>query len=282
MDAEGTGERVLYLYGVIPRDQGLPSEAGAPVQAVSHSAIVALVEPVCAHEFSPDTLNDKLKSIEWVAHLAHKHEAVLECAMRHGPVVPARLCTLFSDTDSLRLSLAENEERFLAALERVQAREEWGIKVYCDESRLRAVVGLDDTQVLALDAAAAKASPGQAFVLQKKRDAHLAEVAAARIDAMADEAVEALEHDAADTRLRPLLSEEATGSGEPMVLNVAVLVDIAAHEAFRASLSRLSERFRAEGFSFEASGPWPPYSFCDGGEADQPDTNAEFMSEEGA
>jgi len=75
VDAEVTGERVLYLYGVIPRDQGLPSEAGAPVQAVSHSAIVALVEPVCAHEFSPDTLNDKLKSIEWVAHLAHKHEA---------------------------------------------------------------------------------------------------------------------------------------------------------------------------------------------------------------
>jgi len=94
------------------------------------------------------------------------------------------------------------------------------------------VVGLDDTQVLALDAAAAKASPGQAFVLQKKRDAHLAEVAAARIDAMADEAVEALEHDAADTRLRPLLSEEATGSGEPMVLNVAVLVDIAATRRF--------------------------------------------------
>ena len=276
MDVASVGERMLYLYGVVPRAQGVPNGADAAVQAVSHSGIVALVEAVCAREFSSDALDDKLKSVEWVARLAHKHEAVLECAMRQGPVVPARLCTLFNNTESLRLSLAENEARFLAALDRVRAREEWGIKVYRDDSRLRAVVGLDDAQVLALDAAVAKASPGQAFILRKKRDARLAEAALARTDAMADEALETLESDAADLRLRPLLSEEASGRPEPMVLNVAALVDITAREVLRTTLSRLSEHFEAEGFSFEASGPWPPYSFCDGEGRDTVESDVEF------
>ncbi|MDD5309891.1 MAG: GvpL/GvpF family gas vesicle protein [Deltaproteobacteria bacterium] len=275
VDAVVTDERVLYLYGVIPRDQGLPDEVGAAVQAVSHSAVVALVEPVCAQEFSPDTLNEKLKSIEWVASLAHKHEAVLECAMRHGPVVPARLCTLFCNTDSLRTSLAENEERFLATLEWVQAREEWGLKVFCDQGRLHAVVGLEDAQVRALDSEAAKASPGQAFVLRKRRDARLLDAAAARIDAMADETVEVLEHDAVDMRLRPLLLEAATGRTEPMVLNIAALVDKSSCSAFRDRHALLSARFQAEGFSFEASGPWPPYSFCDDEGTDATGSEAE-------
>jgi hypothetical protein len=42
----------------------------------------------------------------------------------------------------------------------------------------------------------------------------------------------------------------------------------------------VSERFQAEGFTFERSGPWPPYSFCDDEGTDQPDIDAEIVSEE--
>ena len=280
MDVAITGDRILYLYGVIPKDQNPPSDTDAPVKAVLHSAVCAIVEPVCAYEFSPDRLDEKMKSIEWVAGLAHKHETVLERAMRQGPVVPARLCTLFSNAETLRLSLAENEERFLAALKRVQDREEWGLKVFCCEDRLRTAAGPDDPQVRALDAAMAKASPGQAFIIRKRREARLADVAANRTDAVADQTLEALARQTADMRLRPLLSETATGRREPMVLNVAALVAVTARESFHSTIARQSERFQFDGFIFEVSGPWPPYSFCDDEDGAWGANPEELMSEE--
>jgi hypothetical protein len=268
VEKAGGGDQSLYLFGVIPEAQGLPSDAGVSLRAVPHSTVVALVEAVCASEFSPDVLDEKLKCIDWVARLARRHETVLERAMRHGPVVPARLCTLFTSAEALGLSLADNEERLVATLERVRGRQEWGLKVSCDESRLRSIAGPDDREARALQTALETASPGQAFVLRKKRDARMAEVAEARVDAVLDEVVDAIELVTVDVRLLPLLSEAATGRSEPMVLNIAALVGVAGHHDFDTTLTQLSNRFRAEGFTFETTGPWPPYSFCDDGDDD--------------
>jgi gas vesicle protein GvpL/GvpF len=260
---ETAGQRALYIYGVIPSGQSFSTAVGAAVEAIEHSTLAALVEPVCAREFSPDTLEEKLASIEWVAGLAHKHEAVLEDAMRHGTVVPARLCTLFTSAEALRLSLATHEDRFLAALDRMRGRGEWGVKMFCKESLLQAAGGQRDPQVQALAAAIAEASPGQAFFLRKKRDIRSAAVATARIDQVVDETIDALEPETVDMKLlRAPLSGMTRGRDEPLCLNVAALVDAAAREAFHAAVARLSERFQEEGFAFEVSGPWPPYNFC--------------------
>lgn len=263
MGTVAAGDQVLYLYGIIPRGQRLPIETGVEIRAVAGSAIAALVEPVSAEEFSPDRLDEKLKAIEWVAGMAQKHEAVLEGAARHGAVVPSRLCTVFSSEDAVRLSLAANEENFLAALERVKGREEWGLKVFCDDGALRAVHGADDPQVRALDVAAANASPGHAFILGKKRDARRAEIAAARVDDVIGEVVDALEPEAVDLRLlRALLAAAPAEPRGEMVLQLAVLVDVAAREGFHDVVAELAERLQDEGFTFEVSGPWPPYNFC--------------------
>lgn len=254
------GERVLYLYGVIPAGQDLPAGTGQALRTVEHASLAALVEPVDAAEFAPEKLDEKLAALEWVTGLAQKHEAVLEAAARLGAVVPSRLCTLFSSEEALRLSLAANESGFLAGLERVRGREEWGLKVLCDEAELRSVLGPGDPHVRAFEAAAASASPGHAFVLGKKRDARLAEIAAAHIDGVLDETIDLLEPETADLRvLRSLLPADGQ-----RVLNLAALVDAEARESFHAAVAELAERFGDEGFRFEMSGPWPPYNFCTG------------------
>ena len=57
--------------------------------------------------------------------------------MRFGPGVPARLCTLFSDVRSLSDRLARDEQRFAEWLDWLRDRQEWGIKVFCSEEKLR-------------------------------------------------------------------------------------------------------------------------------------------------
>jgi hypothetical protein len=255
--------RVWYLYGVIPQGQSLPADVGGAVEAIVHSSLAALVEPVSAQELAPDTSTAQPELPEWVVRRARRHEAVLAEAAQHGAVVPARLYTLFSDAQAVRLSLATHEEKFLAALDRVRGREEWGLKLFCAEARLRELQ-VADPQARELEAALAEASPGHAYVLGKQRDARLAAVVAARIEEAIGDVIDVLELKTADLQpLRislPLTAEPP--SGVTMVLNLAALVDLAERPAFHSAVKRLARRWRGEGFTFEMSGPWPPFNFC--------------------
>lgn len=256
MDAVAEEGRVWYLYGVIPNGQCLPEDAGGAIEAIVHSSLAALVEPVSGEELSPDPSVAQKELPEWVVRRARRHEAVLADAARHGAVVPARLYTLFSNPQAVRLSLATHEEKFLAVLDRIRGREEWGVKLFCAEDQLRAAQAADP-QAQALEALLAGASPGYAYVLGKQRDARLAAVAAARIEEAVGDALDALEPGAADLQSLPL-------SGVKMVLNLAALVDLTRRPAFQSAVKRLARRWRGEGFTFEVSGPWPPFSFCQG------------------
>jgi len=255
--------RVWYLYGVIPQGQSLPVDTGGAVEAIVHSSLAALVEPLSGQELAPETSAAQHEISELVIRRARRHEAVLADAARHGAVVPARLYTLFSDPQAVRLSLAAQEETFLAALDRVRGREEWGIKLFCAEDRLREIQATD-TEVRALAAALAEASPGHAYVLGKQRDARLATVVATRIEEAIGEVIDVLELKTAGLQpLRISLPLTAEPPGEvTMVLNLAALVDLAERPAFHSAVKRLARRWRGEGFTFEVSGPWPPFNFC--------------------
>lgn len=270
------GDRILYLYGVVASGRTVRPVDGAALEVVASSSLVAVVEAVSRDEFSPEALEDRLRCIDWVAPLARKHTAVLEAIMQREPVIPARLCTLFSSASAVADALAHSAQRFHDALRLIQGRQEWSCKLFCDEARLRAVIGAGDPGVRALDDAARTASQGQAYVLRKQRDARLAEVAAARVDAVVDDVVDTLvdtlaeagvlarDPEFAGVRLRELLPEAATGRPEPMALNAALLVDVDRTGALRASIDALRARLAGEGFALELTGPWPPYSFCDG------------------
>jgi hypothetical protein len=268
MMRETRADQVLYLYGVVPAGRAVSTAGGAVLEVVPFSSLVAIVEPVPRDEFSPEVLEDKLQCVEWVAPLACKHTAVLDEIMRHGPVVPAPLCTLFSSASALAAALAERAQRFRDALRLLDGRQEWSCKLFYDEARLRAVTGANDPGVRALESAAVTASPGKAYVLRKQRDARLAEVVELRIDAVVEDIVAEVDPEIADVRFRALLAEAATGRPEPMALNAAVLVDVERTSALHATVGALSVRLGDEGFALELTGPWPPYSFCDGSPAD--------------
>ena len=173
----------LYLYGIVPRGQALPANVAAPILPVPRSRLVPVCEAVAPEDFAPGPLEEKLQSVEWVAKLALRHEAVLQAAMAHGPVIPARLCTLFSSAEVLSASLAENEQRYLAVLARLGDCQEWGLKVLCDGKKLEeAVLVAGDPTLRTLEQAMAAASPGGAYVLGKRGAARRAEVAAQRMD----------------------------------------------------------------------------------------------------
>jgi hypothetical protein len=260
--AEGT-RQVLYLYGIVRQGPTLPDGTGAELRAVPYDKLAAIVEQVPASVFSPEALEEKLQSVEWVAQTARRHESILETARRYGPVIPARMCTLFSDISAVETSLIKSEDWFQNLLQVFRGRHEWGLKVYCDQKILHAQVAAIDLDAMSLDEQAKNASPGQAYVLTRKHDARVAEASDAWIDDSIDEIVGVVESSAFDLRSRPLLGEDVTGRNDTMVFNLAVLVDEAAQDTFQTAIDNLAARFGAYGFGLELSGPWPPYGFCD-------------------
>lgn len=256
-------DRVLYLYGIVSSDRAMPLVSGATLEVVAFSALAAVVEPVPRDEFSPEALERRLAHLDWVAPLACKHAAVLDEIMRSGPIIPARLCTLFTSERALADALSGRAPEFRDALELLDGRQEWGCKLFYDEARVRALAA-GHPGVAALASAAATANPGHAYVLRRQRDARLAEVAAARVDAAVSEVLGEIEPEIADVRFRALLAEAATGRPEPMALNAALLIDVERADALHAAAGALSSRLCSEGFTLELTGPWPPYSFCAG------------------
>lgn len=250
---------LLYLYGIVREARPLPAMLEARLQLVSHAGLSALVEPVVDEDFSPRVLDDKLQSLEWVAAQASKHQAVLGQVMREVPVVPARLCTIFSGAAALRARLGEQEQRLHALLDALEGREEWSIKIFCHRAMLEQDITTREDQD---HPASAPAAPGLAFLHHKRRRAEIARLVDRAIDDCADEVLARIEDLAFDTRMRSLLSEQATGRTDAMILNVAALLDHGADAALAQDLDDVS-RDHGERFAIELCGPWPAYSFCD-------------------
>ena len=251
-------DHVLWLYGVTHADQALPQALPCALEAIPHRSFSAIVERVPRAEFTPEALEVRMKSLEWIGATARRHQQVLSALLDAGPVIPARLCTLFSSRGAVEEALEAGRSRFSDSLDRLAGCREWGLKVYCDERRLAAELAVRASEA-EIDAPAL--SPGRAYVLAKQREARASEQASERVDQAVDEILDALEPVIAEAVERPLGARAKT-DGATQALNLAVLLARGSEEAFQAVVEAEARRLGPEGFCFELSGPWAPYGFC--------------------
>jgi hypothetical protein len=253
--APGTGSAV-WLYGVLPGDAADPDgwpgvAAGAPVRAVRRAGLCALVSDVPMPEFGTEALQQRLEDLDQVEALARAHEQVLDRAP--GPVVPFRLCTIYSSDASL-IAMLDGEHAALAAtLERLRDAQEWGVKAYL-------------THRASDDAVTAGSPDSGGAYLARKREVREAAEDARRLSEEAVERIHAglSEHAAGAVLSRPH-DRRLAGREETMVLNASYLVPDERLEEFRALVAELDGRHRDDGLELELTGPWPPYHFVDVG-----------------
>jgi hypothetical protein len=168
-------------------------------------------------------------------------------------VVPTRLATVYEDDRGVRAMLQWHRDRLVAALRRVEGRQEWGVKAY----------GVRDDQRSSRPADPGdQAREGAGTAYLRRRQAALSsretlrrstiEGAEALYALLSALAVAARRHRPQDPHL----------SGDPrwMVLNAAYLLDNGRVEAFGTAVTR-SATAHPE-LAVELTGPWPPYSFA--------------------
>ncbi|MET7933826.1 GvpL/GvpF family gas vesicle protein [Streptomyces sp. NPDC005322] len=288
--AEETAAPTLtYVFAVCRRDapaapMGLPGlGAGAPVRALPAGRLTAVVQDVPAADFAEEALRERLSDRDQLERCARAHHEVITAVSAVAPAVPLPLATLYRGDERARDALREKEESFLATLDRIAGRAEWGVKVYAlagQPAAREATAPAATSSGAAHEATApaatssgaaheatapAAASSGLAY-LERVRNQHKGreqrQNAALRAAERVDAVVRGLA--VATRRLRPH-GPEVTGPHRTHVLNAAYLIDHGRERQLRAALASLREDETA--VRIELSGPWAPYSFADGGTA---------------
>lgn len=259
--AEAQTGTAWYVYGIVPAPAAGSTQAeaaGGEVAYVVEGSVAALARLVPLEEFGEHSLERNLRDPAWLEQKVRAHQAVLERAHAHATVAPFRFGTLFRDEAHLRETLAAYESEFAGVLERLRGRHEIGVTAHAERQPLEDAVAAADPTVSSLDAAAARASKGEAYMLGRRREAALADAVDRFAADFAREAHAELGRAAVESRLNPL-RPEVPGGSERMLLNAAYLV--ASEASLLDAVGKLEQRHRGYGVRLEATGPWPPYNF---------------------
>lgn len=232
-------------------------DAFAP-RAVTDEGLAAIVSSVSPDTFDDAAMAERVKDFEWVGNKVRAHDQIIKRAMEAGPVIPLRFGTVVRSEDDVLQLLGGHREELAGALERLDGKREWGVKVRARASELarRAKSSSDDEST--------ETGTGRTYLLERTRgDRARAEVRAA-VRECVQEVHAKLAEIAEETSLLPLSRPITPDGGDDeaeLVLNGAYLVADAQTKRFDCLVTTLSERFAPQGFSFELTGPWPAYNF---------------------
>ncbi len=246
-------EHGRYLFAVA-RD--LPPDAlagrvgldGADLEVLVHRGLHAVVCTVDLEEYGETALAENLEDLRWLEKVARTHNEVVWAVAEHATVAPMRLVTICSDDASVRDRVENHREGLVRALDSVQGRREWSVKVLVAPTGGEAVE--DSSQP----------TSGTAYLMRKREQAARRRSAGEDATALAERVHHTLASAAAATRRLAPQDPRLTGRTETMVLNAAYLVAEQDHQAFLDLVERVRQEEPAG--IIEVEGPWPPYSFA--------------------
>lgn len=242
---------ITYLYAVgrdlerVP-DVGSGGVGGGALRLVDEAGLQAVVSDVDREAF--EDLDAHREDLAWLAAVARAHHGVVEAVGREHAVAPLALATVYLDDERVRAVLRESRDAFAAVLDRVDGRDEWGVKAYVRPGAARAAAG-------------ERPSSGAAYLRARREALRAGDAAVADAEREADAVDAAVAALAVESRRHPPQDRSLTGRQEQMVLNGAYLVDRSAADDVRALVE---ERARTGSIDLELTGPWVPYSFAGG------------------
>ena len=232
---------------------------GSPVERIESDGLSVLVSRVPLAEFGEDALRRNLNDLDWLERVARDHETVLEKALAGATIVPLRICTIFTDDEGAAHMLSERRSALETALEVLEGREEWGVKLTVDRAALEAAAR--DRAPDDLDEELEGRSAGGAYMLRRRQERQLREAADRLAGGLAEDVHARLQDWATDAVVNPPQNPELSGHEGDMLLNAAYLVEKAKVERLHELVEELRDRHREFGARIELTGPWPPYNF---------------------
>jgi ElaB/YqjD/DUF883 family membrane-anchored ribosome-binding protein len=269
MTGSVTNELGYYVYCVAesaaareldPASFPTPIEDDTKLEWITANDLAALCSPVPLDSYGEEALAERLSDAAWTAVRAMRHETVVEYVAKRVSLVPLRFGTIYLERARIERMLTEKGRELAQVLERLRGREEWGVNVYADRATLMASITSVSPRLREMVQQAESASPGQAYLMQKKIEAMRVDEIRVALNEIIDEVEKQLSEQADDAARLRILKIEATEHGE-LKGKFAFLVKRSEFEEFRDAAERLAEEHLAAGVRLELTGPWPAYNF---------------------
>jgi len=254
-----------YLYCFYQGGGSLPDLVGIDgdhkVFALRYGDLNAAVSLVSLEEFDARLLEQRMADTKWIAPRVLGHERIIEEIMAAHPVMPMRFCTIFASGERIEELLENHRAKIVRFFSEITDKEEWGIKAYLDAAQLQEVLKRQIPALQAVGIDLGEASPGQAYLLGKKRDLAIKDELTGMVLQIAEEVFQRLlAHAIKGVKNKPFkLEDEET---REMILNAAFLVRKSDLRIFHERVKETEEKYHGRGFNLNLTGPWPPYNFC--------------------
>ncbi|TCO51298.1 gas vesicle protein GvpL/GvpF [Kribbella antiqua] len=227
----------------------LEGVGGTPVRTIGHRDLTAVVSTVDLEEFGESALRENLENLGWVEKTARRHdEVVRRAAAITTALAPFRLVTIYRSDDAARDRIEELYDDLVVALDRIDRRSEWSVKVYSQAPSKPAAPVTEGS------------SSGVAYLERRRAEIRGRQAATMDQQMLADQLFWDLVPGAAATRRLAPQDQRLTGRRETMSLNATFLVDDDRSTDFFQLVDELRGRYPS--FDIEVNGPWPPYSFA--------------------
>ena len=259
-----TEDQLVYLYCLTNQKPELTEteDSAGSLYLVRHRGLYAVVGKVNESEFGKNGLIENMADLEWVKTNVGTHERIIEQVMANADVIPFKFATLFNTDESLKAMLEGYGGEFDAILQRLENKQEWGVKIYCGMQELKALSVCNEPGILEIENKIGSSSPGQTFFLEKKKAELLAKAANDRINEYCQESFDLLKDLSCEARINKLLPKQVTEREDDMILNSAFLVGKDEVGDFINIVDTLKVHYENKGVSIDCTGPWPPYNFC--------------------
>ena len=206
-----------------PRRRRAPARMGASrggrVERVQEGELAALVSRVPLAEFGEEPLRRNLNDLAWLERVARAHEDVLEHALAATTIAPLRLCTMYESEERVRAML-DGGARLAPRDPRVaRGPPGVGVKLLLDPDLVAEEARARSPEAEVLEASSRERSEGGAYMLRRRLERHVSEVADSLAAEVASHVHARVQDWAVDAVSRPPQNREVSGHEGDMVLN---------------------------------------------------------------
>lgn len=251
---------VLYVYA-IAREAVTPEaeavDGSHRFGATTDGNLAAIYTPVDAEAFSQEVIDKRAGDLEWLGAIGYRHQSVMMDLMKRTTIVPLRAFTLFSGEEALRAYLRENAALLEKALQRLDGKQEWTLRIELDPAKWSEALTSRVASLRELQTEIDTAAPGRAFLLKKK----LTDERKRASQTAEDDLVAEIER-AVLEKLRCESVAESRQRREGAFPQITMLIDRDEESILQELQQSLNARYEAEGVTLALLGPWPPYSFA--------------------
>ncbi|WP_144549802.1 GvpL/GvpF family gas vesicle protein [Bacillus sp. X1(2014)] len=258
----------LYMYGVILAEElqslDVPAIIGIDQKTVNlkiYQNLAAVITPVNAQDFTQEQIDLYLKDADWLKEKAFHHHEVISIIHQHFTVLPMSFCTIFQNESNFESLLTDQYDVIYQKLLTLKDKQEWNLKVFCNNEKALSFVLQHNEAVLNLRAQLASMPKGKQFLMKKKLEQLIKTELEVEQSKWWNEIQQELASVVSEINLRQNWGKEVTERKDEMIVNCDFLIEQNVSESFMHKVTDIEKIFEPLGCIFQVTGPWPPYHF---------------------